>query len=548
MNVLETIARILKMEGVEWVSCYPSNELIEAVASEGIRTIMFRQERGAIMAADGFSRVSDRRKFGVAITQGGPGGENSMGGLAQAFADNIPILYFSAGPDLSRYAVRPEFSPVRTYQSVCKRGEVIAEPGQVASAMRRAFHALRNGTPGPVIIEIPRNMDAQEVPAEAADYQSPSTALQRPSVNAVKETANLLLNAKKPVIWSGAGVLFSRATEELKELAELTQIPVYCTMPGKSSFDERHPLALGSGGVTTTLPARRWLVDSDVLFAVGSSLTRTTYGQPIPDGKTIIQNVEGIDDINKDYTVAVGLPGDTKLTLQLLIDEMKGQIGEKGRQGQNQVSAEIAELKAQWLAEWQPLLESNEVPINTYRVIGELDKTLDRENSIVTHDAGAPRDTILPFYTATAPHSYIGWGKTTHLGFGIPLTIGAKLANPDKFCLNFMGDGAFGMSGLDIETSVRANAPITTIVLNNGGMATYPGGYPESRTRFGTTEMTGDYAKIAEGMGAVGITVTEPAEIAPALVRAQQLNAEGATVLLDIHTNLEGRRSLSHMS
>ena len=138
MNVLETVAGILKAEGVEWISCFPSNELIEAVASEGIRTIMFRQERGAIMAADGFSRVNDRTRFGVVITQGGPGGENSMGGLAQAFADNVPILYFTAGPPLSRYAVRPDFSPVRTYQSVSKRGEVIMHPSQVVSTMRRS--------------------------------------------------------------------------------------------------------------------------------------------------------------------------------------------------------------------------------------------------------------------------------------------------------------------------------------------------------------------------------------------------------------------------
>jgi acetolactate synthase I/II/III large subunit len=172
-----------------------------------------------------------------------------------------------------------------------------------------------------------------------------------------------------------------------------------------------------------------------------------------------------------------------------------------------------------------------------------LENNLDKENSIVTHDAGAPRDAIMPFYRATVPHSYIGWGKTTHLGYGIPLMIGAKLAKPDKFCLNFMGDGAFGMSGLDIETSVRAGAPITTIVLNNGGMATYPGGYPTASELFGTTHMTGDYAKIAEGLGAVGVTVTHPAEIAPALKKAQQLNAEGRTVLLDIHTNLEARRS-----
>ena len=543
MNVLHAVAKILKTEGVEWVSCFPSNELIEAVAGEGIRTIMFRQERGAIMAADGFSRVSNRNRFGVAITQGGPGAENSMGGLAQAFADNVPILYLTAGPALGRYAVRPDFSPVRTYRSVCKHGEVIADPSQVDSAMRRAFHALRNGTPGPVIVEIPIDMDLQEAPGATAGYHPPRRLPQRPSCHDVKDAVSLLLGAKQPVIWSGKGVLFGDATEELRELAELTQIPVFCTMPGKSSFDERHPLSLGAGGATTTLPARRWLDESDVLFAVGSSLTRSPYGQSIPDDKTIIHSVEGSDDINKDYAAAIGLPGDAKLTLQVMIEEVKCRIGETGRRGQSQVAAAIAGLKEQWLTEWRPLLDSNETPINTYRVIRELDRTLDKEKSIVTHDAGAPRDSILPFFTATLPHSYIGWGKTTHLGFGIPLMIGAKLARPDKFCLNFMGDGAFGMSGLDLETSVRAGAPITTVVLNNGDMATYPGGYPSARERFDLTKMGGDYAKIAEGLGAVGITVTDPFEIAPALRKAQRLNADGVTALLDVHSNMEGRRS-----
>ena len=543
MNVIETVARILKIEGVEWVSCFPSNELIEAVAKEGIRTVMFRHERGAVMAADGFSRMNDREKFGVVITQGGPGSENSMGGIAQAFADNVPILYLPQGPALNKYAVRPNFSPVRTYQTVSKYGEVIAGPGEVSSTMRRAFHALRNGRPGPVIVETPADVSGQEVPDSMPPYQPPKRSLQSPSAGDVKEAVRLLLKAKKPVIWSGMGVLLAGATGELREVAELTGIPVYCTMPGKSSFDERHPLALGAGSAATSLPARRWLQESDVLFAVGSSMTTTGYGQPIPDGKVIIHNVESIEDINKEFSVDVGLPGDARLTLQAMIDEIKAQIGENGRRGQTDAPARIAELRKQWLAEWAPLLTSDEVPINTYRVIAELDRNLDRENSIVTHDAGAPRDTIMPFYTATVPHSYVGWGKTTHLGYGIPLMIGAKLAKPDRFCLNFMGDGAFGMSGLDIETSVRAGTPITTVVLNNGGMATYPGGYPTAKELFGTTFMGGDYAKIAEGMGAVGITVTQPSEVAAALKSARELNAEGRTVLLDIHTNLEGRTS-----
>lgn len=393
MDTLQAVARILKTEGVEWVSCFPSNNLLEAVAVEGIRPHLFRHERGAVMAADGFSRLNDRRKFGVVITQGGPGAENSMGGIAQAYADNVPILVFQGGVNTQEYAVRPNFSPVRTYQSVTRHAEVIWKPDMVSAAMRRAFHALRNGRPGPVLIEIPSDVDRQAVPESAQAYQSPKRSPQAPTRGAVQDAVRTLLAAKKPVIWSGMGVLLAQATDELRQLAELTQIPVYCTMPGKSGFDERHPLALGSGSGCTTLPAYRWLQESDVLFAVGSSMTRTSYGQPIPGGKTIIHNTESIDDINKDFDAAIGLPGDAKLTLAMMLDEVKAQIGERPRA--NNVAAELAEIRKSWLAEWTPLLESDEALINAYRVVGELERMADKEGVIVTHDAGAPRDILM---------------------------------------------------------------------------------------------------------------------------------------------------------
>ncbi len=200
------------------------------------------------------------------------------------------------------------------------------------------------------------------------------------------------------------------------------------------------------------------------------------------------------------------------------------------------------------MADWKEILTSDEEPLSYYRVIHEINRNLDLENSIVTHDAGAPRDSIVPFFNATTPHSYIGWGKTTHLGFGIPLMIGAKMAQPDKFCLNLMGDGAFGMSGTDIETAARSGAAITTVLLNNSAMATYSGPTQgtigaEARERFGVSSMQGDYAKIAEGMGAVGIRVTKAGKIAPALQEAQRLNSEGTTVLIDVRANVEERRS-----
>lgn len=542
MNTHEAVARILKIEGVEFLTCYPNNQVIEAAAIEGIRPIMFRHERGAVMAADGFSRLGNRKKFGVVVMQSQAGAENTHGGIAQAFGDNVPILVIPGAPSLSQFNVRPNFSAVRTYQTTSKSGETVFRPDMICSVMRRAFHALRNGRPGPVIVEIPSDVGAGEVPAEAFNYQPPKRSPQAPSLGDVKDAVKLLLGAKKPVIWSGMGVLLAEASDELRELAELTEIPVYCTMPGKSGFDERHPLALGAGSGATTLQARRWIQESDVLFAVGSSLTRTGYAQPIPDGKTIIHNTESVEDINKDYVVTVGLPGDAKLCLQMMIDEVKGQIGERPR-GDGSVAKEIAALKAQWMAEWQPILDSDEEPASHYRIIGELIRNLDHENSIVTHDAGAPRDTIMPFYPGTVPHSYIGWGKTTHLGYGIPLIIGAKLARPDKFCLNFMGDGAFGMSGMDLETSVRAGAPITTVVIHNEGMATYPTGMTVARREYGLTFFKSDYAKIAEGMGAVGIVVPHPSEIAGAIKQARRHNAEGRTVLLDIHANMEARRS-----
>ena len=544
MKVLDAVARILKAEGVEWAGCFPSNNLIEAVAEVGINPIMFRQERGAAMAVDGFSRMRNREEFGVLITQGGPGSENTMGGLAQAYADNVPILYLPGGPAVSARSVKPNFSPARTYESVSVSAEVLFQPNQVASVMRRAFHALRNGRPGPVIVEIPADVGEMEVDdSVVSSYAPPKRHKFAPDPAEIKEAVRLLLAAKKPVIWSGMGVLMSGASPELTQLAEIAQIPVYCTMPGKSGFDQRHPLALGSGSSATSLQARTWLQESDVLLGVGTSLTRTGYGQPIPDGKVMIHNTETVADLNKDFNVDVGLVGDTKLTLEMMVEEVKAQLGGENRKGSSELADQIAEINDKWMAEWSDALTSDETPITPYRVIGEMINVLDQENSIVTHDAGAPRDIIMPFYPGTVPHSYVGWGKTTHLGYGIPLMTGVKMACPDKFCMNIMGDGAFGMSGLDIETSVRSGAAITTIVLNNGGMATYPGGYPTARESFGTTYMTGDYAKIAEGLGAVGITVTKPEEIAPALEQAKQLNADGKAVLIDVHSNMEARRS-----
>ena len=544
MNGNELIANILKQEGVELMTCFPSNPLIEEVSKVGIRPVAFRHERGAIMAADGISRTSDRSRFGVCMIQSQAGAENAMGGISQAYADNIPILVLPGGVALNQIAVKPNFSATRNYHGITKHTEAIYRPEDITRVMRRAFHALRNGPGGPVVVELTGDVCSREVPERSQQYDAPGIIRSEPSSGAITDTVKALRAAKNPVLWAGQGVLMSRATGDLRELAELTGLPVFCTMPGKSAMDERHPLSLGAGSGLTTMAAGKWLSECDLILALGSSLTRTFYGQPVrSNNKVLIQNTDNPDDINKDESVHIGLLGDTRLTIQALIEEVRNQVGDNGIGDAQKTQSEIAETKTTWLNEWSALLDSDEEPLNTYRVINEINKNLDLENSIVTHDAGAPRDSIVPFYNATTPHSYVGWGKTTHLGFGIPLMIGAKMANPDRFCLNLMGDGAFGMSGTDIETAARSGFAITTVLLNNGGMATYPGGFPTAREKYGVSHMIGDYAKIAEGMGAVGITVEKVTEMAPALQEAQRLNADGQTVLIDVHSNMEARKS-----
>ena len=546
MNGTEFIAKILKAEGIDSVTCFPSNPLIEAVAKEGIRPISFRNERGAVMAADGFSRISQRKKFGVAIVQSQAGAENAMGGIAQAYADNIPILLMPGGISLSQLGVKPNFSALQNYQGWVKQVESVLSPNEVGNVMRRSFNALRNGPPGPVVVEMTSDVCSLEIPKDSENYCSPRSAKVIPSQNDIRDAVKYLMKAKKPLIWAGGGVLMSGASKELKKLVEFTGIPVFSTMQGKSAFDERHPLSLGAGCGTTTLAAHNWLKNSDVVLVLGSSLTRTPYGQVLSSEKTLLHNTIDPEDLNKDESAMVGLVGDTKLTLLALIEEFKTEGFKKDNGEVTQIKKEINVLKKKWMQDWNPILNSGEIPLNYYRIINEIYKNIDPENSIVTHDAGAPRDCMVPFYNATLPNSYIGWGKTTHLGFGIPLMIGAKMAHPDKFCLNLMGDGAFGMSGLDLETSVRAELPITTVLLNNGAMSTYEGTSligPVSKKEYGVSSMKGDYAKIAKGLGAEGIRVEKPNELEMALKNAQQLNKDGKTVLIDVISNVESRRS-----
>ena len=281
-----------------------------------------------------------------------------------------------------------------------------------------------------------------------------------------------------------------------------------------------------------------FLKDADVILGIGCSFTRHGMATNIPAGKTIIHATSDERDLHKNYYADHPILGDAKLVLRQFIDAARDALGKATRKD-SKVAGEIQRVRTEWLAEWTPKLTSNEVPITPYRVMWDFIQTIDARDAIVTHDSGSPREQLVPFYRATAPRSYMGWGKSHALGTGLGLVTGAKLAAPDKFCVNFMGDAAFGMTGLDFETAVRCGIPITTIVLNNSAMAIERHALVVSHDRYRTRDIGGNYADLGRAMGGHAERVDKPAEIIPALERARKLNQDGHAVLLEFITSEE---------
>lgn len=540
MDGVTAVANVLKMEGVEWIGVMPSNPLIEAAAIAGIRPIVCRQERTGVHMADGFSRVNNGKKTGIFLAQNGPGAENAFGGVAQAYADGVPILVLPAGVARKRVGIEPNFHPVRAYESITKWAAHVNYADRVPELMRQAFTKLRSGKPGPVLLEIPQDLAADEISEEDFDYIPPARMRTAADPDAIAGGMRGLLSAQRPVIMAGQGVMYAEATDELLELAEYLQIPVMTTLEGKSAFPEHHPLSLGVGGSSQTGPVHRFLTGADVVFGVGVSFTKSSFTVPIPAGKTLIHLTNGEGDINKDYRAQYPILGDAKLALRQFIDAVKAQ-GVAPRPANQELASEIAASREAWLAEWRPRLTSSETPLNPYRVVWDIMHTVDLDNTIVTHESGSPREQVSPFWEARAPRSFIGWGKSTQLGYSLGLAMGAKMAAPEKTVINFMGDAAFGMVGLDVETAVRAGIPITTVVMNNSTMAIYPDSRtPTAVERYGLKDLSGDFYQVALALGAYAEQVTVPEEIGPAMRRAMEANQQGRPALLEFITKEEG--------
>jgi acetolactate synthase-1/2/3 large subunit len=532
------IAEILKREGVEFLIGYPVNPIFDAAASADIRTIIVRQERTGLHMADAFSRLSSGQRIGVFTMQWGPGCENAFGGVAQAYAESVPIVVLAGGLRLHLINIPPNFNSFVNYRNITKWVEQVILSSVVPDALRRAFTQVRNGRPRPALVEIPRDIFDEEI-AEPLNYSPTFKTRTTPDPQTIREVARVLADAKRPVIYAGQGVHYAQGWESLRELAELLVAPVMTSLPGKSAFPENHYLSLGSGNKSHPKTVPHFLGKSDVIFGIGCSFARSNFAFPMPPGKVIIHATVDPADLNKDVPVQYALIGDAKLTLEALISAVKEILGTTKREYGKEVSEEIKKVKAEWMAEWMPKLTSNETPLSPYRILWDLMHTVDRNNTVITHDAGSPRDQLSPFWEAIAPLSYIGWGKTTQLGYGLGLAMGAKLAKPSKLCINVMGDAAIGMTGMDFETAVRERIPILTILLNNFSMACEISIMQVATEKYRSTDISGNYANMAKAFGGYGERVTQPSDIIPAIKRAIKKTEEGTPALLEFITAKE---------
>jgi thiamine pyrophosphate-dependent acetolactate synthase large subunit-like protein len=538
VKVAAAVAEILKREGVEFLIGYPVNPIIEAAAAADIRTIIVRQERTGLHMADAVSRLSSGRRIGVFAMQHGPGAENSFGGVAQAYGDSVPLVVLPAGYPRRLTNLPPNFNAALNYRHITKWAEQVVLPAEVPAALRRAFTQVRNGRPRPALVEIPTDVLADEIPEPIA-YRPPVAARTGPDPRGVEAAAAALAAAARPVIYAGQGVHYAQAWTPLRELAEWLGAPVTTSLQGKSAFPETHPLSLGSAGRAMPQPVHEFLRRSDVILGCGCSFAVTNYGVPMPAGKTIIHATLDAADVNKDVPADHVLLGDAGLVLEALLAAIKDRVPSPRREAAARTAKEIEGIRGEWLERWMPRLTADERPLSPYRVIWDLLHTVDVANTIITHDAGSPRDQLSPFWQTVVPLTYLGWGKTTQLGYGLGLAMGAKLEAPEKLCINVWGDAAIGFTGMDFETAVRERIPILSVLLNNQAMAIELPVMPVATQKYRSTDISGDYAAFARALGGYGERVTEPGEIVPAIRRAVAKTRDGTPALLEFMTAKE---------
>jgi acetolactate synthase I/II/III large subunit len=541
----DAVIHALEKEGISYITGFSGGGLAPLWPalreSQTITAFATRHERLGVEVADGYARATGR--VGVAMTGTGPGATNTLTGIAGCYADNIPVLLLMGQHPLRNLGkeYQQEVSS-SIFDTLVKWKGTFTRVDEIPGIMRRAFTALRSGSPGPVVLEMPQDVLSTEADDQILRYEPVGPGRKSaPDPQDIEKAADILVRANFPILNAGGGALWADAADEVRELAELLSMPVATTLMGKSVFPEDHPLSLGGGVYPRSRyasgPALQINRKADAVLAVGNSfrLPNGTDGRPIPPHVKLIHINADPADLNKTYQADVPILADAKLALRALIDAVRDRL-EPGRSGiKEEIVAEIQQARDKWLGEWMPVFTDESMPTNGYRVVYDLMQVVDRDRTIAIHDAGGSRGYIVPFWVSTRPRNFVAMGGMAPMGWSMGAAVGAKLGRPDHLVVHLLGDASFGMTGMEIETAVRMGIPTMTIVINNGGIGggmmgmDRPGGTPQTVAR-----LEGNFSEVARGLGAYSERVEQPGDIIPAYRRAIRATEEGQAALVEV--------------
>jgi len=535
----EILVKCLKKEGVKHIFGYPGGVVLnifdELYDDKDIKLILTRHEQGAIHAADGYARSTG--KPGVALVTSGPGATNTVTGIATASMDSIPLVVFSGqvptmliGNDAFQEADIVGISrPCTKYNYLAK------DVRDLSRVVREAFYVATSGRPGPVLIDLPK-----DVTASKAEFTWPEVTIRsyNPKYEGnkwmISKAAQMIAKSKKPVIIAGGGVILSDASKELRELAKHTDIPVTMTLMGLGSFPGTHELSLGMPGMHGTYYANKSIQESDLLIAIGMRFDDRVTGKIdafAPHAKIIHIDIDPTS-IRKNVRVDVPIVGDVKRVLTVLNKVIKEEAKEQWDEVRKAWLRQIKEWKKE-----RPLSYTYDENVIKPQFVVEKIFELTKGDAIITSEVGQNQMWAAQFYKFDKPRTWLTSGGLGTMGYGFPAAIGAQLAHPNKLVIDIAGDGSIQMNIQELATAVLNKLPVKVAILNNhylGMVRQWQELFFKERYSYTHLEVIPDFIKVAEAYGAVGLRATKPSEVEPVLKEGFKIKK---TVFMDFHVH-----------
>ncbi|MCR4791676.1 MAG: biosynthetic-type acetolactate synthase large subunit [Lachnospiraceae bacterium] len=515
MNGSEIVVACLKEQGVDTVFGYPGGTILNIYDAlykhqDEIRHVLTSHEQGAAHAADGYARATG--KVGVVMATSGPGATNLVTGIATAYMDSVPLVAITANVNLPLLGkdTFQEIDIAGVTMPITKHGFIVKNVSDLAPTIRKAFKIAKTGRPGPVLVDITKDVTAAVTDYEAVNPAEPEKTVSF-SDKDLNDVAEMLCKAKKPFIYVGGGAIISGASEEVGELADLLDAPVCDTLMGKGAFDGNSKRYTGMIGMHGTKASNLGVTECDLLIALGARFSDRVTGNPkkFAENAKIVHIDVDAAEINKNIHVDACLVGDLKLTLKALNPLIT-------KQNHSEWMNHIEELKNKYP------LGYDDSQLSCPYIISELDRVTEGK-AIVTTDVGQHQMWAAQYYHYTKPRTFLSSGGLGTMGYGLGACIGAQVGRPDEICVNIAGDGCFRMNMNELATASRYNIPIIEIVINNhvlGMVRQWQTLFYGKRYSQTVLNDAVDFCKVAEGLGCKAIKVTKKEEIGPALEEA----------------------------